>query len=162
MNLLNLPAIQCHVLPDRFRRQKRPRPPRCRRKFVQLASQPALQPQRKDFLACHRCLPTTSAYIVFVLMSQGKPDAPLSRARPPYCVGPRFSATTNLSFLSPCRGATPRARLTPLRGYSSVYSVPLRLCVLYVNSFFSSTCAAFPVRKYYASHSNLVPHRNNI
>src|SRR5712664_3816391 len=93
MNLLNLPAIQCHVLPDRFRRQKRPRPPRCRCKFIQLASQPALQPQRKDFLACHRCLPTTSAYIVFVLMSQGKPDAPLSRARPPYCVGPRFSAT---------------------------------------------------------------------
>src|SRR6266478_3480018 len=87
VNLINLPVIQRHVLSDRFRRQKRPRSPRCRRKFVQLASQPALQPQRKDFLACHRCLPTTCAYVVFVLMSQGKPDAPLSRARPSDCIG---------------------------------------------------------------------------
>src|SRR5436309_1851344 len=51
VNLFDLPAIQRHVFPYRLRRQKRPRSPRCRRKFVQFASQPALQPQRKDFLA---------------------------------------------------------------------------------------------------------------
>src|SRR6266850_7421591 len=93
VNLLNLPAIQRHVLPDRFRRQKRPRSPRCRRKFVQFASQPALQPQRKDFLARHGRLPTTSAYIVFILMSHGNP-AVLLPARPPGCVGSRLSAVS--------------------------------------------------------------------
>ncbi len=73
VNLFNLPAIQRNVLPDRFRRQERPRSPRRRREFVQLASQPPTQPQRKDFLARHRCLLTTSAYIVFLSSVLGNP-----------------------------------------------------------------------------------------
>src|SRR5882724_10932360 len=139
VNLINLPVIQRHVLSDRFRRQKRPRSPRCRRKFVQLASQPALQPQRKDFLARHGRLPTTSAYIVFILMSQRKPDAPLS-PRPLDCVVSRLSA------VSP-RGQHVAPRSSPLHAYFSVYSVPPRLCVLCVNSFFSSAYAGFSIRK---------------
>ncbi len=37
------------------------------------------------------------------------------------------------------------------------------LCsALCVNSFLSFHCAALSIRKYYANHSNLVPHRNSI
>src|SRR6266403_1420306 len=151
VNLFDLPALQRHILPDRFRRQKRPRPPRRRRKFVQLASQPALQPQRKDFLARHGRLPATSTYIVFIFMSHGNP-AVLLPARPPGCVGSRLSAVS------------PRGQHVAPRSsrHFSVYSVPPRLCVLCVNSFFSSAYAGFSIRKYYANHSNLVPHRNSI
>src|SRR5713101_7204345 len=78
VNLFNLPAIQRHVIPNRFRRQERPRSPRRRRQFVQLAPQPPVQPQRKDFLARHRRLPTTSAYIVFISRVFGNPSCWLS------------------------------------------------------------------------------------
>ena len=40
VNLFNLPAIQRNVLPDRFRRQERPRSPCRRREFVQLPLSP--------------------------------------------------------------------------------------------------------------------------
>src|SRR5882672_491956 len=118
VNLLNLPAIERHILPDRFRRQERPRSPRYRRQFVQLASQPALQSQRKDFLARHGRLPTTSTYIVFILMSHGNP-AVLLPARAPGCAGSRLSAVS------------PRGQHVAPRSsrHFSVYSVPPRLCV---------------------------------
>src|SRR5271168_2658391 len=67
--LCNLPAVQRHILPNRLRRQKRPRPPRSRRQLIQLAPQPALQPQSKHFSRRHPILQTTSAYIVFALLA---------------------------------------------------------------------------------------------
>src|SRR6266849_1040008 len=66
VNLFNLPAIHRNVVPNRLRRQERPRSPRRRRQFVQLAPQSAIQSQRKYFLARHRCLLTTFAYTVFI------------------------------------------------------------------------------------------------
>src|SRR6266849_6347699 len=82
VNLFNLPAIQRNVLPDRFRRQERPRSPRRRRKFVQLAPQPAIQPQRQDFLARHRSLLTASAYTVFLSSVLGNPECFLHFSKP--------------------------------------------------------------------------------
>src|SRR5271163_862173 len=87
LNLFNLPAIQRHILPNRLRRQKRPRPPRSRRQLVQLAPKPALQPQRQYLPGRHVFLPTTSACIVFTLMAIGNPH-------PLFCAHPRRSFRT--------------------------------------------------------------------
>src|SRR5260370_16480110 len=48
VNLFNLPAIQLHVVPDRFRPQDHPGPPRTRPSFVALPPPPSTKPHRQD------------------------------------------------------------------------------------------------------------------